>query len=175
MNDYTPDKDGINHVNVYSKARTNAGRMLTNFSHSPFTHPLFGKFESVEGFWFWLASGKQYNKLRDLHGFKANQLGRIVCKNTELLMQEEEFKSHIKEAIKSKLRFNPEILKLLIETGELPLTHYYYDYNEIDLSKAKVKYLKKHEWQMDILMDLRKTTIDWMRKKRIENVEEIDF
>jgi len=168
---YTPDKDGITHLNVYSKAQTLAGRKLTNYAKSPFTHRLFGDFESMEGFWFWLASGKQYNRLRKLSGFQAHQIGRIVCQGLDYdAVDTEKFRSHIIEATKTKLRQNTDILQLLVETGDLHLVHYYYDYNEIDLTKAKVTYLKKHQWQMDVLMDIRKQTQAWMKKKNITNV-----
>ena len=173
---YTPDKDGITHINVYSKAQTLAGRKLTNYARSPFRHRLFGEFESMEGFWFWLASGKQYNRLRKLSGFQAHQIGRIVCKDIDYdKVKNDRFQEHIIEATKAKLRQNTDILQLLVETGDLILVHYYYDYNEIDLTKAKVTYLPQHQWQMDVLMDIRKQTQDWMKKKRITNVSGYSF
>lgn len=165
---YTPNKDGIDHINVYSKALTEAGRKLTNYSHAPFDHPLYGKFESMEGFWFWLSSGKQFNKLRNLHGFKANQLGKIVCSKGSVKI--DNFKEIILEAMRVKLRQNPHILQLLVETGDLPLVHYYYDYNELDLSKSKVTYLKKYQWQMDELMKVREKTQKWMKEKNILDI-----
>ena len=172
---FTPDKDGVNHINVYSKAITLAGRKLTNFSHAPFDHPIYGHFESMEGFWFWLSSGKQFNKLRELSGFQANQLGQIVCSKFKTDLSEEEFKSIITSATKEKLKQNKDILQLLVDTGDLPIVHYYYDYQERDLSKAKVRYLKKHQWQMDVIMEVRKKTQDWMLRKGITNILDENF
>lgn len=40
---YTPDNDGITHINLYSKSRTVLGRQLSNFAHSPFKHPKYGE------------------------------------------------------------------------------------------------------------------------------------
>ena len=172
---YTPDKDGVTHINVYSKAQTLTGRKLTNYAKSPFRDPLFGEFESMEGFWFWLSSGKQYNHLRKLSGFKAHHLGKIVCNENSFTMDEEKFKNYITIATKAKLRQNKDILQMLVETGDLPLVHYYYDYNEIDLSKAKVTYLKKHHWQMELLMEIREKTQIWMKKNRIVDVRNLNF
>lgn len=173
---YTPDKDGITHINVYSKARTLAGRKLTNYAESPFKHPLFGHFQSMEGFWFWLASGKMYNKLRELSGFKAHQIGIIACNGIDYeSVKDERFFEHIIEGTKAKLRQNTDILQLLVETGDLPLVHYYYDYQEINLEKAKVTYLPQHQWQMKVLMDIRKATKEWMKNKGIKSVVGYNF
>lgn len=173
---YTPDKDGIDHINAYSKARTPIGRKLTNYAHSPFDHPIFGHFESMEGFWFWLASGRQYNKLRELHGYKANQLGRVCL--LEINYEEvvdQRFKRWIKEATEAKFRQNSQLLQELVETGDLPIVHYYYDYKERDLTKAKVDYLPQHQWQMEIIMDIRRKTQEWMKKKGITNISNYNF
>ncbi len=172
---FTPDKDGIDHINVYSKARTLAGRRLTNYAESPFSHPLYGDFNSMEGFWFWLYSGRQYNALRKVHGFKAHELGRVCIANIEPPKDMERFKDKIREATKAKLRQNIDILQLLVETGDLKLVHYYYDYSERDLSKAKVTYLKRHQWQMDTLMEIRKQTQEWMKKKNIKELKKEMF
>lgn len=173
---YTPDKDGIDHINAYSKARTAVGRKLTNYAHTPFDHPIFGHFESMEGFWFWLASGRQYNKLRELHGYKANQLGRVCLLdiNYEEVV-DSRFKKWIKEATEAKFRQNSELLQQLVETGDLPIVHYYYDYKERDLTKAKVDYLPQHQWQMEIIMDIRSKTQKWMEKKGIKNISNYNF
>lgn len=48
---FEPKNDGIDHINVYSGGATELGRLLTNFAHTPFENE-YGKFESVEGFWY---------------------------------------------------------------------------------------------------------------------------
>ena len=42
-----PKLDGIEHINIYSKGKTELGRLLTNFAQTPFIHPEYGRFESV--------------------------------------------------------------------------------------------------------------------------------
>lgn len=168
---YRPENDGIDHINAYSKARTKIGRKLTNYSKSPFEHHLFGNFESMEGFWFWLASGKQYNNLRKVYGFNAHELGR-VCLNEMTYNNTENsvFRKHIIEATEAKFRCNPDLLQELVNTGDLPIVHYYYDYKERDLQKAKVTYLERHQWQMDVIMDIRSKTQKWMKEKNITDI-----
>lgn len=66
--------DGITHINVYSKGKTELGRLLSNFSHTPF----YGNdilFNSVEGWWQWFTTGKEYDYLKYLYGFKAKKRG----------------------------------------------------------------------------------------------------
>jgi hypothetical protein len=53
--DIKPSEDGVTHINVYSRGNTELGRLLSNFAHTPFSHPEFGEFASVEGFWYWLS------------------------------------------------------------------------------------------------------------------------
>lgn len=171
---YRPENDGIDHINAYSKARTPLGRKLTNYAHTPFEHPLFGHFESMEGFWFWLASGKQYNRLRKLHGFAAHELGRVCLQDlTDTEYADDRFYEHIEIATKAKFRQNIELLEGLVNTGDLPIVHYYYDYKEIDVTKAKVNYLPQHQWQMEIIMQIRKNTQEWMKKKGLKTLKNV--
>lgn len=114
-----PTKDGIDHINIYSKAKTELGRFLTNFAHTPIDNK-FGHFESIEGLWYWL--GTRNDKLRNLYGFLAKKLGRES--ETITLLPTEEFKSIIKEAIKQKLDNNP-IMKTKFIESSLPFKHYY--------------------------------------------------
>lgn len=121
MTDYiwNPEEDGITHINIYSKGATSLGRWLSNFTHSVFTHPTYGEFHSIEGFWYWLKTGKQHDSLRTAHGWQAKQEGKkypsTECAN---------FAQIIKTALRAKLIANPRMLGELID-NPLPLAHYY--------------------------------------------------
>lgn len=173
---YRPERDGVDHINAYSKARTKVGRLLTNYAHTPFDHKIFGHFESMEGYWFWLASGRQYNNLRKVSGFKAHELGRVCLQGIDYeRVVDDRFHEWIKEGTEAKLRQNTDILQLLIETKDLPIVHYYYDYKERDLTKAMVNYLPQHQWQMEIIMEIRKKTKIWMDSKGITDISKYNF
>lgn len=116
---YYPERDGVDHVNVYSKGRTELGQLLTNFADTPFRHPEHGWFRTVEGFWYWLKTGMQYDQLRDVSGWEAKMLGRKWPS-----IEVEHFDEKIKTAIRAKLIQHPNILSMLID-NELPLAHYY--------------------------------------------------
>ncbi len=161
---YLPKEDGVTHINTYSRGRTELGRLLTNFAHTPFNHTKYGPFESVEGLWYWLKTGKVNNELRELSGFAAKRLGKeLENRNKESLVSTDtdEFKEDLLEGIRCKLRQNKDILKKMTET-DLPFTHYYW---RGDLESPAIKEVSGCEWMMDELERIRDVTKDWMRQK----------
>lgn len=114
-----PEEDGIFHINIYSKGVTEIGRLLSHFAYSPFIHPVYGKFLSLESFWYYLSTGCLHESLKTAIGFKAKQEGRkyprVKCEN---------FWEQIKDANKMKLEQNPYIAELL-KQSTLPFEHYY--------------------------------------------------
>lgn len=136
-----PSEDGITHINVYSKAETELGRFLSNFSHTPIRLS-DGKFESLEGYWYWLKT--QDDKLRSMIGYEAKQYGRTLP-----IVHSGIDKSRFKKALKVKINNNREWLanNTLWNDLSLPLTHYYvYDDRVVDAGS---------EWMLDILEQLR--------------------
>lgn len=116
---YHPLNEGVDHINVYSKSDLWLGRQLSNFSECNLS-TRWGAFKSVEGFWYWLSTGRTCSRLRELHGYQAKELGRgLVTVNVE------GFENYIKEAITWKLLMQPGLRQSLREST-LPLTHYYY-------------------------------------------------
>jgi len=115
---FAPENDGIDHINVYSQARTELGRFLSNFAHCPQNTP-DGVFQSLEGYWYWL---KTYDdRLRNLYGLDAKNLGR------KLPIVNRFDVPRFKKALKIKLLNNKDFLinSPLWCDLELPLTHYY--------------------------------------------------
>lgn len=177
---FTPDQDGINHINVYTKSQTEIGKMLSNLSNYGFVHPEFGSFKTLEGFWFWLVTDKKHHKLKELDGFNANKEGRKICDDSSIdydsITSSNQFRDTFKSGIECKLRQNTFILQKLVETKELPLTHYFfYSPRDGDLSRAKTIDKPQHQWQMDILEDIRNKTIIWMKIKNIQDISHIQL
>lgn len=152
--DYNPADDGDTHINVWSKAKTQLGRDLSNFAHTPFDHPEFGHFASVEGFWYWLSTGMDQDGFRALYGFKSKQTGKLLrdelVKNGQL-KHVEDFDAQIKKAILCKIEQNPSISQALKEST-LPLTHYYV-WGESPT--WKVTYPDKYAWIHEFISDVR--------------------
>ncbi len=127
----SPTKDGTEHINIYSKGKTELGKLLSNFAYSPFEHKTYGRFNTAEGFWHWLKTGKQYDVFRKCSGSEAKSMSKNYSSDFN-----EDFKAEIKKAVLYKIEQNDIINKLLKEST-LPLTHYYY-YGTEDNGKVVV-------------------------------------
>ena len=155
-----PDNDGIDHINTYSKGKTELGKLLTNFAHTPFVHPKYGEFQSVEGFWYFKKTGSIYPELKKLHGYKAKQVGQKLSPWSDAQDDvgiTEEFKEDILEAIRLKLRQNPYIVKMMIDC-DLPFEHYYAYGN-------KIQKLPEYKWIIDELERIRQASKVWYQNK----------
>lgn len=121
----SPDEDGITHINIYSKGKTELGRLLSNFSRTPFTYEPYGYFESAEAFYYWYCTGQKHDDLKVLYGFNAKNKGiqynsdridilGLTCDDFEILQN----------SLVRKIACNPDIANLLKEST-LPFYHYY--------------------------------------------------
>lgn len=116
---FTVDKDGVDHINIHSMGKTELGKLLSHFAHTPFTHPYFGPFYSMEGLWYFARSGFVENRLRYLSGFRAKQVGKELPYHWY-----KDFKEDIIAANYQKIIQHERIRDLMIES-ELPFDHYY--------------------------------------------------
>jgi len=127
-----PELDGITHINIYSKAKTELGRLLSNFAYSPMK-VADGEFASVEAYWYWLnCSNPKRDDLKPLFGFQAKNLGReLKAKDYPAAEKLElEFKPKIHQALIEKTRANEKLRGLLLEST-LPFCHYYVYGNKV--------------------------------------------
>lgn len=140
---YDPEEDGVTHINVYSKGRTELGRLMSNFAYSPFTHPFHGDFDSIEGYWYWLSTGD--DRLRKLSGYEAKKLGRELRSadrpSDDLFTN---FQVCIKEAIDAKVKSNGRLRELL-RLSSLPFVHYYVMYDKV-LPQPSDDWIMRH-WE----------------------------
>lgn len=116
---FLPDREGKDHINIYSNSRTRLGYLCSNFSYTPFTHPVFGTFASMEAYWFYVGTGCTHDYLRKLHGFNAKKAGSSIPKVMRV-----DFAELIQEGIQCKVDQTPE-LKELLTKNHLPFKHYY--------------------------------------------------
>ncbi len=117
--------DGVQYINCYSQATTQLGRDLSNFSSLGFTIPEIGRFASMEGYWHWVATGKQHPAFKDMNGYKAKMASRSYRK-----VHNPNFVEDICIGIKAKLLQNPELLKALI-ANPLPLAHFRFNQQQL--------------------------------------------
>lgn len=115
-----PTKDGITHINFYTRGRTRLGRLGTNLAELPVEHPVHGRFRSAEGLWYYLKTGLKHEELRSMNGFEAKSLGKSLPS-----VWYDKFQEDFKVALEWKFENHLELKQLLVEST-LPLEHYYY-------------------------------------------------
>lgn len=142
-----PSLDGVSHLNVWSKAKTELGRSLTNMAPIGVKIDKVGYFSSIEGYWWYVATGSIYNDFLHMTAFEARRYGLTLKR-----VDDPDFKTKIKSAILTKLRSNPWILDEL-KRSDLPLTHYYVYGKEPD--KCVVRPANNSLWVIDYLESLR--------------------
>lgn len=112
--------DGPVLINIYSKGLTPLGRGLTHFANTPFTHPDYGPFNCMEGFWHWFKSVERDDRLRTMMGHEALAFGR-----TQTVKYDPDFNQKIMEANLHKINQYPHLKAMLIESTK-PFDHYYF-------------------------------------------------
>jgi ribosomal protein L25 (general stress protein Ctc) len=127
------DKDGITHINIYSKGKTLLGRFLSNWYDWPINIPNWGNFRSIEGLIFYLGSNDEH--LRVLSGYDAKLYGNSV-ENTDTFLDQDEFESIIREAIRIKI-LSHKTAKEELKRSTLPFKHYYVYKNKVVHAKRK--------------------------------------
>ena len=113
------EDDGVTHINIDQSANTSLGRSLSHFYDSPFIHPHFGPFNSMEGFWHYIKTIEADDRLRTLDAPDAHVLGKSLT--TRLVKN---FYAYINEANFYKIEQNEQIKKWMVES-ELPFDYYY--------------------------------------------------
>lgn len=145
---FDPTDDGFTHINTYSKGRTELGRMLSNFAFSPFVYAEYGKFNSVEGYWYWYLTGQKHDDLRTLSGSYAKVKGQsYVSDRIEHSLSEETIEI-MQGAIICKIAQNPKLQEMLL-SSTLPFCHYYYMHGRV------INPFDGHDWFSETLEDIR--------------------
>lgn len=123
---FLPANDGVDHVNIYSRGRTELGRLLSHFATTPFDVAPHGRFACLEAYWYWLQceEGPERERLRVLSGFAAKRAGRALRTPHFRLASELEFRRCIARATREKIRCTPRLASAL-RACTLPLTHDY--------------------------------------------------
>lgn len=131
--------DGIDYINVYSKGKTELGRLLSNFTYTPFTYKC-SYYSSVEAFWYCCTTGK-YKHISRLSGWRAKYQGNLLPQ-----LNPEPSRDTLKKVYLSKIRSTPFIESELLR-NKLPFAHYY-EFSGV--RKSADKYL----WTADLWREI---------------------
>lgn len=149
MKRWSAKEDGKTHINVYSKGATAVGRWASNFQESPFMHPKYGHFRSIEGLWYWLSVKPDHprrDELRHHSGYAAKLLGREL--RGQDWVNSDAFEADIKLGLRAKFSAYPEELAAFQKTT-LPLAHYY-------VMGRGIHYVSDGEWILEELERIRR-------------------
>lgn len=135
--------DGISHINVYSKAQTELGRFLSNFSDCN-VETEDGVFRTIEGYWYWLSC--KDDRLRKTNGWESKKLGRKL--RVPDWNKDPEFERKISYAITIKILSSEWCKQKLIQSDTLPLFHYY-------CYGSKVIMVKEGLWMINLIDHIR--------------------
>jgi len=111
--------DGIKYINIYAHGAEELGRLLAPITHMPFTHPDYGNFQNLQGFWEWLKSKERPDALRYVTGRQAIEIGRGLTKDYV-----ERFHDIILEANFCRIDQNQQLHEAFLKS-ELPFEMYY--------------------------------------------------
>lgn len=172
MNEIKPFEDGITHINIYTKGKTELGKMLSNLYTSKVIIEFEDEkleFKTIEGFWYFLiiyygTKEKDY-KFMEYNGFKAKEEGRKKIKenniNSREISTKECFKNKITKAIKEKVKQNKNILTELTYS-ELKFKHYYFYGEE---RNAKVIEKNEYNWIIEIYDEIREKMKEFLKNQ----------
>lgn len=119
-------------INVSSTAKTEVGRLLSNFADTPFE--LDGNtYTTVESFWqglYFPEGSQEREQIAQMSGRDAKRAAVNKPINESLTYDGEEFaigsQQHhelMKKAVRAKLEQNPDVLQKLLTTGDMKITH----------------------------------------------------
>lgn len=129
-------KDGVDHINVYSKGQTELGRLLSNFAQTPFElevettvhYPKTLRFASVEAWWYWrkakahgVDEKAHLDELRTLYGLEAKRYGQDLTRSAP---PSDPTRQELLRVYQAKVACNPRIAAML-RKNKLPFDHYY--------------------------------------------------
>lgn len=119
--------DGIDHINIWEKGSTELGIALSHMADLPFTHEVYGKFRSIEGFWHYIRSVSRDDRTRMMAGYKAKKFG-----DTLESKRVEDFKAIIMDANWQKVKQYAPLVEEL-KKSTLPFDVYYLFNNDVNV------------------------------------------
>ena len=137
-------EDGVDHINVSNQAKTELGQSLAQDVFIPFVHPVYGKFNTITGFWYFISSSNRDERCRTMRSSKL----RMLFKGQKL-PPVKNFKAIILEAYWLKIIQHEAIKKELMEST-LPIDCYFFKEGENDRTRPR-----NHRWLLQGLNEIR--------------------
>lgn len=104
---------GVGHINISTESKYELGRLLHPSWRLPFTHPVYGDFQSLEGFRWYVATGCTIHSLKSKYGHEIATQGR--SRKREKLPNELEL---LIEAFRMQIKQNVRLAEAMLEVKE---------------------------------------------------------
>jgi len=138
-------EDGVDHINVWEYAKTSLGKALNHLADMPFKHDIYGKFHSMEAFWYYIRSKSGDDQIRQMSGFRARRFGmNLEAKKVK------DFRAVIADANWQKIKAYP-LLKQELKELLLPIDAYYINNPELNVRIRPVSSM----WLVPALHEIR--------------------
>lgn len=110
--------EGVDHINIYINGESELGKMLSHSYRMSINHSVFGRFSTMESFWYYIQSEHRNDEFRVLHGSALRKLFRKTPSKTV-----PSFKAIIMDANWQKIKHYK--LEQMIADTSLPFDIYY--------------------------------------------------
>lgn len=161
-NDYA-ESEGISHINMRNTSNSQVGQLLAMEAPNRFNHPVFGSFDSLEAFWFYIRSGCQESGVR----FRDDGYGRrLFSSKTKVTEKISNFQDIIGEGLWHMLNQMPNDKLKLVLDNKLPLDIYHVIESKDDNGEVVyvvVQQLRHAHWYVPLV----EKVIDMVRDDRL--------
>lgn len=113
--------DGVDHINIWRRGETELGRFLALDSDLAVNHKYFGRFGSVETFWYYIQSRERDDRIRSMYGKTLKNFIRKLTRE-----QITNFRAMIADTMYQRVLQYPPLFHEL-KQSTLPFDYYYID------------------------------------------------
>ena len=115
--------DGKDHINIWHAAETDLGAVLDFNSPLELTHSIFGYFDNMTAFWFYMQSKERDDRLRGMNPISAVRFGRKM-ESTRVV----NFRAIIADSNWQRIKSKPALIAML-KRSDLPFDCYRVEYD----------------------------------------------
>lgn len=111
-------EDGVDHINIWSSATTDLGSVLDHAGPLPLNHSVFGYFDTMTAFWYYIQSEERDDRIRGMQPLAAYRFGKMMTSRRVI-----NFRAIIADSNWQRIKSKPLLIKLL-EQSDLPFDAY---------------------------------------------------
>jgi hypothetical protein len=111
-------EDGVDHINIWSSATTDMGSVLDHAGPLSLNHSVFGYFDTMTAFWYYIQSEERDDRIRGMQPLAAYRFGKMMTSRRVI-----NFRAIIADSNWQRIKSKPLLIKML-EQSDLPFDAY---------------------------------------------------